>query len=131
MWANKNATVRLHTRVTPETAEILARQVSDKRPLYRVVHDILESHAVKSNPYPFNSRVLEQLQAVVKETGYKSVDALVQDLAAAFLNTYRQSRGKTADNEPYPAEEIREMFDDMMTSTNRYEKDLRVKKRKV
>ncbi|MBO7193708.1 MAG: hypothetical protein J6V47_05425 [Bacteroidaceae bacterium] len=131
MWANKNV-VRVHTRISEDAARFLGAQVTDKRPMYRIIRDIIEAHVSGVQPYPLKSKTLEALQSVVRETGYCDVEALIQDLASSFLRVYRWHNSQHDDyEEDVLNKDIDDMFSEMIVVTKSHEKELRVKKRKI
>lgn len=109
---SKYATLR--TRVPAEVAEAVNAMATADYPSYRVLRDIVVAHVSGTSRSAVSLETLIQLRATAEAVGYASVDALLQDLAAAFLRVYRYSRGLLAEDESTPDEDIRDMFGEMI-----------------
>lgn len=126
MPRSKVAYITLRTRVPKDIGEAVKSRARAGYPSYRVVRDIIVA-AVAGSGTSMNMEVLQELSAIAKITGYSSVDALVLDLANAFLRVYRYNSGELADEESTPDEDIREMFNEMEV-LKRYEEGLSIRK---
>lgn len=116
----------LRTRVSKELYEKVDALTSAGYPLYRVVRDIVSAHVAGASGL-LHADTYRVLAEAAETTGYDSVDALLKDLTAAFLRVYRYRTGQLDEDESTPAEEIREMFEEM-DALRIYEEGLSVRK---
>lgn len=122
----KESYVLLRTRVPRNVYAVVASMATDCYPPYRVVRDIVVAHIAGAGGL-MSAETYRVLSEAAAATGYDSVDALLQDLTAAFLRVYRYNTGQLAEEESTPAEEIREMFEEM-DALRIYEEGLSVRK---
>lgn len=122
----KEPYVLLRTRVPLNVYAVVASMATDSYPPYRVVRDIVVAHIAGAGGL-MSAETYRVLSEAATATGYDSVDALLQDLTAAFLRVYRYNTGQLAEEESTPAEEIREMFEEM-DALRMYEEGLSVRK---
>ena len=122
----KEPYVLLRTRVPRNVYAVVASMATDSYPPYRVVRDIVVAHIAGAGGL-MSAETYRVLSAAAAATGYDGVDALLQDLTAAFLRVYRYNTGQLAEEESTPAEEIREMFEEM-DALRMYEEGLSVRK---
>lgn len=115
------------TRVPNAVGAAINAMATPDYPAYRVLRDIIVAHVTGVTAPSLSAETIQVLQSVAADTCYPSVDALLQDLASAFIRVYRYSHGLLADDEATPAEEIREMFNEMQ-SIRKYEEGLSVRK---
>lgn len=108
--ARRDKWVNLRTRVPAEVGDAIKAMATKEHPPYRVLRDIVVAHVAGTTQSVFTLETVAQLCATAKTVGYPSADALVQDLAAAFLRVWRYQQGVLDDDEPTPDEEIRSMF---------------------
>lgn len=122
----KEPYVLLRTRVPRDVYAVVVSMATDSYPPYRVVRDIVVAHIAGAGGL-MSAETYRVLSEAAAATGYDSVDALLQDLTAAFLRVYRYNTGQLAEEESTPAEEIREMFEEM-DALRIYEEGLSVRK---
>lgn len=106
--------VNVHTRLPLEVVEALNNMATPENPVYRVLRSIL-TNVVRGVPAAcaLSDSTIRELGAVADATGFRSIDELMEHLAAAFLRVYRYNRGELQEDEPTPPEEIRDMFEDL------------------
>lgn len=121
---NKPIAVNLRTRIPLSVAEELD-SLYPGVPRYKILRDIVVTH-IGQGTQALSMSVYAELSNVARATGYRDVNGLLSDLAAAFLRVYNYNRGLYDEEEPTPAEEIREMFNEM---DSEYEKGLSIRVR--
>ena len=124
---SKDPYVTLRTRVPREIYLSVAARATAGYPPYRVVRDIIVAHIAGADGL-MSPETYKVLSDAATATGYAGVDALLKDLTAAFLRVYRYNTGQLEEEESTPAEEIREMFEEMDASSRIYEEGLSVRK---
>lgn len=118
--------VVLRTRVPHNVYQRLVALVPEGSTMYMLFQGILVGY-MASVDGALRAETYSVLADVACETGYSSVDALLQDLARAFLRVYRYANDELAEDESTPAEEIRYMFEDM-ESFRKYEQGVSIRK---
>lgn len=116
----------LRTRVPKELYVKVVALASAEYPVYRVVRDIVSAHIAGESGL-LHADTYRVLAEAAEATGYPSVDVLLKDLVAAFLRVYRYNTGQLEEEESTPAEEIRDMFEEM-DALRMYEEGLSVRK---
>lgn len=113
MATKRSKWVNLRTRVPAEVGEAIRAMATENYPSYRVVRDIIVSHVAGVSSGTVSTETFVVLKRTASIVGYQDVDALLRDLAAAFLRVYRYNTGALGEDESTPDEEIREMFKEM------------------
>ena len=108
----KNKMVRVALRLESDVMDRLKNLVAPGCSIYKTMHDIMVAGVYGGNSVQ-NNAVLKELNKIVAQTGYSSTDALMVDLAKAFLKVWQYNNNQLDDDEPTPSEEIRDMFDNM------------------
>lgn len=116
----------LRTRVPKELYVKVVALASAEYPVYRVVRDIVSAYIAGASGL-LHADTYRVLAEAAEATGYPGVDVLLKDLVAAFLRVYRYRTGQLDEDESTPAEEIREMFEEM-DALRIYEEGLSVRK---
>ena len=113
----KKSMVNVHTRLPIEVVEALNDMATPENPVYRVLRNILVN-VVRGVPMAcaLSDKTIRELGAVADATGFRSIDELIEHLAAAFLRVYRYNNGELRDDETTPPEEIRDMFEELTPS---------------
>ena len=113
----KKSMVNVHTRLPIEVVEALNNMATPENPVYRVLRNILVN-VVRGVPMAcaLSDKTIRELGAVADATGFRSIDELIEHLAAAFLRVYRYNKGELREDEPTPPEEIRDMFEELAPS---------------
>lgn len=113
----KKSMVNVHTRLPLEVVEALNNMATPENPVYRVLRTIL-TNVVRGVPMAcaLSDNTIRELGAVADATGFRSIDELMEHLAAAFLRVYRYNHGLLEEEELVPPEEIRDMFDEYTPS---------------
>lgn len=113
----KKSMVNVHTRLPIEVVEALNDMATPENPVYRVLRNILVN-VVRGVPMAcaLSDKTIRELGAVADATGFRSIDELIEHLAAAFLRVYRYNNGELRDDESTPPEEIRDMFEELTPS---------------
>ena len=119
--------VNIRTRVPAEVGEAIAKMSSPDYPPYRIVRDIVVAH-VNGQHDNLRSTTVALLNQVVEAVGYESVDALVTDLAKAYMKAFRYYRGEIEEDEASPDVDILEMFSDCNNTI--HEKNLSILNRR-
>ena len=122
----KRRWVNIRTRVPAEIGEAINALASDSYPSYRIVRDIVVAHVSGTNVNALSLDTVRKMTSVAEAVGYENVDSLFLDLAAAFLRVHRYNTQQLQDDETTPAEEIRNMFENMPSYS--YEKGMAIRK---
>lgn len=111
----RNKWVNIRTRVSADVGAKIKEMATPDYPVYKVVRDIITGHVYDCSTLRLNA--MNTLRGIASQTDYVSAEALMVDLAKAFLKVWQYNNNRLAEEEPTPAEEIRDMFADMSNGT--------------
>ena len=112
----RNEWVNIRTRVSADVGAKIKEMATPDYPAYKVVRDIITVR-VYGGCSALRHNAMNTLRDIARQAGYVSAEALMVDLAKAFLKVWQYNNGLLAEEEPTPAEEIRDMFADMSNGT--------------